>query len=187
MHDPRVVANFVLEARSLIGKETTQIDLQKLLYFSFESYLVQKRQRLVSGYFEAWTYGPVHPDIYQAFKAYRGKPITAYAQKRDVLRGTFSDLPTLSDQEARRHVLETVSRMSVLSTGQLVNLSHAKGGPWHSIVESATNSVALGLRITDDVILSQRPYSILMREAQSTGDIGVITDDESPLAGNGHS
>ncbi|WP_443082501.1 type VI toxin-antitoxin system SocA family antitoxin [Tabrizicola sp.] len=186
-HDPRVVANFVLTTRNLIRMRTTQIELQKLLYFCHESYLIQNRKGLVSGYFEAWTHGPVHPDVYQAFKHFKGLPITDPAFHREVFTGRVRELANLSDPRACRHVAETVTRLSGLSARQLVDLSHIEGGPWHSIVESAKKGVALGLRITDDVILKHRTHSMLMRgehqSARSGGvpDNGALTDEEVPI------
>jgi uncharacterized phage-associated protein len=186
-YDPRVVANFVLTTRNMIRMRTTQIELQKLLYFCHESYLIQKRCRLVSGYFEAWTHGPVHPDVYQTFKHFKGLPITDMAFHREVFSGRLRELPSLSDPRACRHVAETVTRLSTLTARQLVDLSHIEGGPWHSVVESAKKGVALGLRITDDAIVKHRTHSMLMRGghqgAQSGGvpDSGALTDEEVPI------
>jgi uncharacterized phage-associated protein len=187
-YDARIVANFVLTTRNLIRMRTTQIELQKLLYFCHESYLIKNRARLVSGYFEAWTHGPVHPDVYQSFKYFKGLPITDLACHRDLFTGKVKELPSLSDPQACRHVAETVTRLSGLNARQLVELSHLEGGPWHYVVESAKTGVALGLRITDDVILKHRTHSMLMRGghqgAQSGGvpDSGALPDEEVPIA-----
>ncbi|MBQ2260602.1 MAG: SocA family protein [Loktanella sp.] len=184
-YDPRIVANLILETRKFIGLSTTQIELQKLLYFCYEAFLIQRRQRLTLGYFEAWQYGPVHPDVYRAFKAFRGTPITEYAKSTDPFTRETKALPRLEDPDIRRHVVETVTKLSGLTSFELVNLSHAPDGPWHSVVKSAKESVALGLRITDDTILSNRPHGMLMREGHHTATRGVVPDDEEPLTRNG--
>ena len=182
--DPRAVANFLLDARDFLGLATTQIELQKLLYFSHEAFLLRTRLHLVSGYFEAWQYGPVHPVVYSSFKASKGQPITNRATSRNIHTGEINQVRPLDDLESVRHVTETVARLSGLSAGQLIDLSHATGGPWHSTVESAKKSVALGLRITDDVILQSRPHSMLMREGQPAVFKGRVPIDETPLTRN---
>ncbi len=182
--DPRIAANFVLETREFLGLTTTQIELQKLLYFSHEAHLLQTRQPLVNGFFEAWKYGPVHPDVYNSFKVFKGKPIKGRAKKRDLFTKVETDLVRLNDTEKIRHIVEVVTRLSRFTAGELVALSHAKGGPWHSVVESANLTVALGMRITDDVILSNRAHSMLMREGRPAAIAEEMIYDESPLTRN---
>ncbi len=182
--DPRIAANFVLETRDFLDLKTSQIELQKLLFFSHEAYLLQTRSSLVNGYFEAWTYGPVHPEIYASFKAFKGSPITSRAVSRDPFTKVEAPLPRLNDPEKIRHIVETVTRLSRFNVSELVALSHAKGGPWHSVVESANNGVALGMRITDNVILHNRTHSMLMREGRPVGFAEELTHDKSPLTRN---
>jgi uncharacterized phage-associated protein len=66
-YDPRVVANAIIDRAAQEGQPVTHIALQKLLYFAHGLFLLRHRKPLVSGYFEAWTYGPVHPAVYGAF------------------------------------------------------------------------------------------------------------------------
>lgn len=179
--DPRSVANFLLDTRDSLGRQTTQIELQKLLFFAHESYLLRLRRRLVVGYFEAWQYGPVHPTIYRAFSDAKGSPITNRAAARNIHTGQAEPVDPLKDEEAMAHVRDVVMTLVGLNAGQLIELSHVKGGPWHSTVESAKYSVALGLRITDDVILSSRSHTILNREGQSGVPNMRVAFDETPF------
>jgi uncharacterized phage-associated protein len=179
--DARQVANFILDARDFIGNTTTQIELQKLLFFAHEAFLIRTRKKLVSGYFEAWTYGPVHPAVYNAFKASKHFPIGGRADALDLVTNQRRPIPELNDHEAKRHITETVARLSGLSAGQLIELSHIPGGAWSKTVEQAKNAVALGLRITDDLVLSSKPHSMLMREAQLTVNIRSASLEETPL------
>lgn len=184
-NDPRSVANFILDVRRLTRLETTQIELQKLLYFSYESYLIRFRRKLASGYFEAWKYGPVHPVVYRAFRSYKGRPITKKATAIDPFTKSEKKIRPLADQTVRMHVTEVVGRLSVFSAAQLVSLSHEPGGAWHSTVESAKKGVALGLRMTDDVILMSRPYSMLRAGGLAVEQAEELFDDETPIAGTG--
>lgn len=45
-----------------------QSGTSKLLYFAHSIFLIEGKRALVSGYFEAWQNGPVHPAAYAAFE-----------------------------------------------------------------------------------------------------------------------
>jgi uncharacterized phage-associated protein len=180
--DPRVVANYILDTRELFGRATTHVELQKLLFFCYESFLIATRRPLSSGYFEAWQYGPVHPVVYSSFKSAGAKPIQFRAEGRNVLTRANVVLPELEDGAERQHIAATVARLLPYSASQLIRLSHAHGGPWHSVMESAKDSVALGLRIADSVILGHRPRSMLVGEAQPAELAGRESYVESPPA-----
>jgi hypothetical protein len=49
-------------------------------------------------------------------------------------------------------IAETVLQLRQLTASQLREKSHAKGGPWHSVWESAKINLASRTRIPDDVI-----------------------------------
>jgi len=57
--DPRSIANFMLDEADRVGVGITNLALQKLLYFAHGIFLNETKGPLVSGYFEAWQYGPV--------------------------------------------------------------------------------------------------------------------------------
>ncbi len=50
-HDPRAVANLMLEAAEEREIALTNLALQKLLYFAHALFLVEKKKPLLSGYF----------------------------------------------------------------------------------------------------------------------------------------
>jgi hypothetical protein len=39
-----------------------------------------------------------------------------------------------------------------MTPGRLVDISHAKGAPWHFVVDKGRTSLAFGMRIPDEVI-----------------------------------
>lgn len=71
------------------GKLLTHVELQKLLYFAHALHLIQRGRPLLSGNFEAWPRGPVHPAVYQAFKTSGANPIRTRAAAKD----PFTDVP----------------------------------------------------------------------------------------------
>lgn len=155
IYDPRAIANLMLDEADQRGIKITNLALQKLLYFAHGLYLSQTKKPLVSGYFEAWQYGPVHPAAYRVFKAAGSSAITTRAEGKDPLTGSPRPIPQANDYEVVdlvRHVLRSYGTMS---PGRLVDLSHAKGSPWEYVVDKSRTSVAFGLRISDDVILDR--------------------------------
>jgi uncharacterized phage-associated protein len=133
----------------------TNLALQKLLYFAHAIYLIETKTPLVSGYFEAWQYGPVHPAAYAAFKSAGSRPIAFRAVKQNPLTGETFPLPNPTSPD----VVSCVSRISAtyarMTPGRLVEVSHAPGAPWHFIVEKARESVAFGMRIPDNIIVAR--------------------------------
>lgn len=154
-YDPRGIANLMLDEADRIGISITNLALQKLLYFAHGIFLNETKQPLVSGYFEAWQYGPVHPAAYKAFRSAGSEPIRSRAHSQDILTGLTKPIPAPEDPAARRLVQQILSSYGKLSPGRLVDISHAKNSPWDFIVDKARTSVAFGLRIPDSVIIDR--------------------------------
>lgn len=155
MYDPRIIANQILDEAAARGIPVTNLALQKLLYFCHAQYLIETKRPLVSGHFEAWQFGPVHPVVYRAFKIAADQPITYRAPKIDALSGRPTTLEVVFDERVIAHISRLMESYGTLTPGRLVEISHAKGAPWDFVVEKARQGVALGMRITDSVILER--------------------------------
>jgi uncharacterized phage-associated protein len=177
--DPRSVANLLLEIADEQKRPVTNLALQKLLYFAHAIFLVETGKPLVSGTFEAWQYGPVHPVVYKAFQEAGDQPIGSRADRRDVLTGRQSPLPAPGEQSIRDLCVRIMSSYGRMTAGRLVDISHAKNAPWHYIVNKAKTSLALGLRIPDNVIVERFRYHKVSIGAQPTH--GEPSED-TPLA-----
>lgn len=152
--DARSICNLMLD---VAGTRTaiTNLALQKLLFFAHGLHLIETKQPLVSGYFEAWQYGPVHPTAYRAFKASGARPIDFRATAHDPLTGRPRALPELDDNEIVSRITRVMALYGQMTPGRLVEISHAPGSPWWYIVNQARVSAAFGLRIPDSVILER--------------------------------
>ena len=137
------------------GWMITNLALQKLLYFAHGIHLTKEKQPLVSGYFEAWQYGPVHPAVYRAFKPSGAAPISTRAVAKDPLTGKARDLAKPTDLGVIDLVSDVMRSYGHLPPGRLVDLSHAKDSPWWVVVDKARTDVAFGMRIPDDVIMDR--------------------------------
>lgn len=152
-YDPRAVANLLLDLADQMKIGVSNLALQKLLYFAHGHFLIRTGKPLVFGGFEAWTYGPVHPAAYQAFKGEEERHITIRAAGRNVMTGDTIPLLIPDDSDVRWHLDDVLRAYGHHPVGRLIDISHAPKGPWAVIVNKAKTSVALGMRIPDSVIL----------------------------------
>ena len=179
--DPRIVANYIIDRAE---GPIRHIALQKLLYISHCLYLMRFKKPLIKGYFEAWTYGPVHPAVYSAFKGQGAAPIKKKALKKDLRTGSHSELPSLSDPEARKVVNLTMAAYEGLSDSQLVNLSHAAGGPWDVIKNKSKSEKLIGLKIPNELILAEfRNHKLPSHMLDNAG--AIDGQEDTPLTYNG--
>lgn len=150
--DPRSVANAVIGVAEEYGFPLSQLSLQKILYFIQGRHLTETGAPLMSGYFEAWPYGPVHPVIYSAFKACGAENITSRAAVKDLGTGVASEVPEPRDPHLRLFVRETAVRYLRLSPGRLVELSHAPKSPWDKATLWENGERRFGMRISNQDI-----------------------------------
>lgn len=175
-YDPRAIANLMLDEGHRHGRLITNLALQKLLYFAHALFLIERKRPLVSGYFEAWEFGPVHPTAYQSFKVARDKPITFRAQKRNIVTGATEEITAPDEPVVRQHLSRIMAQYGALTPGQLVEISHAKGAPWHFVVDKPRTGLALGLRIGNDIIETRfKFHKVALRYADAIGEPGEDT------------
>lgn len=103
------------------GWTLSNLELQKILYLAHMFHLGRTGgEPLVPGYFEAWDYGPVHPDLYHRAKVFGSDPVA------NIFYGNV-DLP----EGAERAILdEAYDSLGKLGPGRLVNATHRKDGAW---------------------------------------------------------
>jgi len=149
--DVREVANAVLDCAEGAGYRLTNLALNKVVYFVHAWFLAQYAEPLVDSKFEAWQYGPVHPQIYRQMKRFREQPIDGRLTKIDLDSG--EDVPfavCLSERE--REVVERVTLFYARhSASKLVQISHEPGAPWDQVWSSAESTACPGMEIPDQV------------------------------------
>jgi len=179
-YDPRAIANLMLDEADRRGWKITNLALQKLLYFAHGIHLTRTKRPLVSGYFEAWQYGPVHPAVYRAFKPSGSAPIINRAEAKDPLTGKTRVLSKPTDVAIVDLVSDVMRSYGHLPPGRLVDLSHAKDSPWSVVVDKARTDVAFGMRIPDDVIIERfRHHKVSVGTIPRAGE---PPSDDTPFA-----
>ena len=179
-HDPRIVANALIESANRNGLPIWNVSVQKLLYFAHAASLVHDRRPLIRGTFEAWEFGPVCRPIYDALKHHGREKISSLIQKVDPFTGVVLDLPALQDGSALYRVENTMKLLGGASPSQLISLSHVAGGAWSIIWNKSKTGATVGNRIDDELTIATfGKFKVAVAETQQGG-----MDEATPFAGN---
>src|SRR5215831_15163797 len=128
--DGRAVANFVLDFYEARGRRITNLSLQKIVFFCHVWSLIRLGKPLVRHQFEAWQFGPVLQYLYREFSEFDNQPIVGRAKKIDPRTGNSTIVKYMLDSEAEGLLRQVVDFYSLLTPADLVQMSHAQGGPW---------------------------------------------------------
>ncbi len=99
----------------------TQLELQKLLYLSHMIHLGFYKAPLVYGDFEAWEFGPVHPELYKIVRIYGSRTIIPTAFD-------CNPLPLCRERETLDLVYD--SPIGLSSASKLIGITHWEDGAW---------------------------------------------------------
>ena len=122
------VANYLVANYG--GKtEMTNLKLNKLVYFAQAMSLKQHGTPLFSDEIQAWSYGPVEPEVYHAFQKY-GKSVIRHPE------GSYEDSAWL--HEVAQQVMQTYGELTAFD---LVRISHREGSAWKNVYEPNANNV----------------------------------------------
>lgn len=168
----------LLKEARIRGQRVSNLKLQKLLFLCHAFYLVQTGRPLVRGSFEAWQYGPVHREAYDAFKSFGAGPITQDAQSFDPVTGVRKAIAVPEDRTLFDVVQKVVLFHGDKSPGELVELTHAEGGPWDYVVSAAKTRANMALKISDGIIAERFKYLWFGKQPDYKD---METDEDSPL------
>jgi uncharacterized phage-associated protein len=163
-HDGRAIANFVLDHTDRSGWPITNLKLNKLVYFCHVWSLIELNQPLIKHQFEAWEHGPVLQYLFQEFKDCGVQPISHRATQIDLSSGQRVRATCELDEPTRQLLERVLNFYGRLSASVLVELAHAKDGPWHKVWYHRAR-VEPGMRIDDAEITrfyarAQAPFSL---------------------------
>ena len=159
-YDSRRIANYFIRlVKSKLGKGPSITQVIKLVYMAHGWTLALRGQPLINEQAEAWSYGPVLPTVYYAFRRFG----------TDNLRSIDIYGDELDDDT--RALLDRVYEMyGQLSAKDLSRLTHIDGGPWHQYYRGKDEYSP----IPDDVIAAH--YQDKWRRAQErVHEAGAVT------------
>lgn len=162
--DGRAVANFVLDLCEARSRKITNLSLQKIVYFCHVWALIELGRPLLRHQFEAWQHGPVLQYLYREFNAFESGPIDGRATGVDPRTGERRVISYAFDKETEALLTNVAEFYSRLSAGELVRLTHVRGGPW-DMVWNHRGPVNPGMKIDNAVIAAfyakaRAPFSI---------------------------
>ena len=121
------IAQYVVERRRSVGDTVTPLQLMKIVYLC-HGYLLGSRGRpLVRGAFEAWQYGPVSRELYEAVRDYRSNPV-------EMVKGATAPALDPSESEVVDQAIDFYAQFDGL---RLSTLTHESGSPWDITWSSA--------------------------------------------------
>lgn len=105
------------------GWSLTNLELQKIVYLAHMFFMGRRNgEPLVFGNFEAWDYGPVHPDLYHRAKIFGSDKVKGFI---------FGGAPDAADAE--REILDEAYRaFGHVPAGKLVSVTHRRKGAWEN-------------------------------------------------------
>lgn len=127
-YDSRVVANTFLDLARQDGEALDPMRLLKLVYIAHGWYLAYRKRPLIADDVEAWTHGPVIPNLYHEIKKFGARPVSEYYTETDMSTLT-TVIPVVNDDTLPilREVWKAYRRFSGV---QLSAMTHAPGTPW---------------------------------------------------------
>jgi len=150
---PLTLANAIIDHAAERGEFVTPMKLQKLMYFAHGFHLASYGVPAIDEGFEAWPYGPVNRQTYEAYASYENRPITAA-----VWATGFRSVPRLdllTDTVTVKQMAETIwDRYATADAIRLSQITHLRNSPWSRIRDnhSGNLSASMHVPIPDDDI-----------------------------------
>jgi uncharacterized phage-associated protein len=115
------------------GWSLSNLEMQKLLYLAHMFHLGQYGKPLVSGHFEAWDYGPVHPDLYHRIKIFGSSPV----------ENVFHSVNKPQEGTEAQLLDDVFKHFANQRPGRLVAITHWDKGAWARHYDPGTRNVII--------------------------------------------
>ena len=119
MYNPLDIAAYIIQLSNEIGEPLTNMKLQKLLYYAFSWYAVEKNKPLFDENIMAWKYGPVVVSVYKAYEKFGA----------DIIKKASDGDPNALDDFTKSLVDDVFSVYGNKTAIELANLTHSEA-PW---------------------------------------------------------
>lgn len=138
----------VFQAAKLLCEESnweyTNLELQKILYICHMFYLGHNRRPLLTGEFQAWDYGPVHPTLYSRLSRFGADSVD---------KSAFIDIADLDESKFEEEIKMfkiAANKFPHPSGPQLIALTHSKEvGAWRRLYKYGKKGIVM---YDDDII-----------------------------------
>lgn len=141
MYKSMDIASYFVNKGIKEGRPISPMKVQKLVYMAHGWNLAMREEPLIEESVQAWSYGPVIPNIYYELKKYGNSDISDEFSSKIHL-----DSETL---EILDFVWTAYSKYSAI---HLSNMTHEKNTPWEQVMSKGNGSVPFFTVIDNKVI-----------------------------------
>jgi uncharacterized phage-associated protein len=153
-YDARQIANWFVERANRDGRRLSIMSLLKLTYIAHGWHLETRQSALFNNRIEAWRYGPVIPDVYNAFRSQGVNVIAPISVAQPAMLG-------VDDQSFLEEIWKIYGSLDPF---HLSELTHVAGGPW----DLATKTGGYYAKIPDELILQHYQLKRAQSRAKNT-------------------
>lgn len=126
------IANFFVDMKNSTPEDyTTNLGVNKLVYFAQGCSLARNGRPLFSDEIQAWDLGPVVRSVYDAFSPCGSRPISSVC-------GAYS--PNLFSPDDLELLMDVFNYFGQFTPYALVNMTHEQGTPWREVYVRGQNN-----------------------------------------------
>ncbi len=115
------IANYFIKKHKNTNNQITNMQLQKLVYFTNGIYMHYEGYPLIKEKIQAWKYGPVIPELYDELKNFGSNAVNKIIQNDNSKEISEEMIP----------LLESIDRIfGTMDAWELSDISHIKEGAW---------------------------------------------------------
>ena len=150
----------VLQAAKHLCKESnwslTNLQVQKILYICHVLYYGEEKKPLIEGEFQAWDYGPVHPDLYHFLKNYGADPIPKLAFNK------VEDPKYTNHEKQLKMIYDGAKTFGADSGPKLVAMTHWDKGAWKNKYIPGVKHISI---LKEDILKEYNAYKLQVSAA----------------------
>lgn len=126
------IARVLIQKYIDLKSPTTNMKLQKVLYYAWVEYYKEKREYLFKDSIYAWKFGPVVASVYYNYRIYAALPITK-CKLPDSTIGA----------ETIRFLYEFAEKYKDRTASGLTYITHREGTPWHEVYKEGEKDTVI--------------------------------------------
>lgn len=118
-------ARYIINFCTINGIAISDLKLQKVLYYIQLAFILHLHRDAFTDEIEAWPYGPVIRDVYNAYSSYGSTKICLEYHDTEIF------------EEKEKEIIQSVLTNCLKRTAwELVAMSHTDDGPWANIYKN---------------------------------------------------
>lgn len=139
-HSAEDIARVLIQKYIELDNPTTNMKLQKMLYYSWVNYYKETKEYLFSDKIYAWKFGPVVDSVYYNYRIFAAMPITKVkVPDEEIEKYTVNFLSDFAKENKDR------------TAGGLVFSTHQEGTPWSKVYKEGEKNTVIPFDLIIDI------------------------------------